>query len=793
MVIAPLPDRPAALPIPLTPLVGREREAETVVALLGRPEVRLVTLTGPGGVGKTRLALRVAAEAGGDFADGVAFVDLTPLTDPGLVLPAVATTLGLRESGDRPLGDQLAGLLTARQVLLVLDNAEQVVEAAVDLARLLAVCPNLKLLVTSRVVLRLSAEHVFPVVPKPLADAATLFVQRARAASPDVALIGPDDPIVSQICARLDGLPLAIELAAARVRSLSPPALLAHLSDRLRLLTDGPRDAPPRLRAMRAAIAWSYDLLTPAEQSLFRRLATFPGGFTLEGAQAVSRGVEESRSREGRDPLLDSSTARLLDSSVLDLVASLVDKSLVRQVRRTAGNADGQDRFAMLETVRAYGLERLVASGEEEAARQAHADFFTDLATRVDLWGAAQATWLSRLEADEDNLRAAMTWWLERGDVDRAQRLTGALWEFWYMRGRITEGRRWLKRAIALGTATDVTAAAAALTGAGALVARQGELDRADAFLAAGIAHYREIGNHERLGVALGCRGNVMLAKGNLSAAQRLYEEELAAYRAADHPPAIGAAWLNLGRVAAALGEVERARTLLAEARAVAQGSGGDWDLALIDLYLGRLAQLCGDLKCAHRHYLEALLLTRDPVDPVLVARSLEGLAGIAAAWGAAARGARLLGAAETLRAEAGQPLVSEDYPTYDGALAAGRRALATQVFEEAVAMGRTLPIESAIAEALAIEPPAAVVAPPDPLAGFGLTRREREVLSLLADGCSTNEIAAALFISPKTAGVHVANLLGKLGVPSRAAAVAFAHRHGLAAATPRPVCAEAD
>jgi non-specific serine/threonine protein kinase len=804
MVIAPLPDRPVTLPVSLTPLVGREREAETVFALLGRPDVRLVTLIGPGGVGKTRLALRVAAEFGDDLADGVAFVDLTPLTDPDLVLPAVATTLGLRESGDQPIGDQLAGFLAERQVLLVLDNVEQVTEAAVDLARLLAICPNLKLLVTSRVVLRLSAEHVFPVVPLPSTDAATLFVLRARATNPGIALSGPADPIVSQICARLDGLPLAIELAAARVRSLSPPALLAHLSDRLRLLTDGPRDAPPRLRTMRAAIAWSYDLLSPEEQIFFRHLAAFPGGFTLEGAQGALGALgaqDESASIRPRDLDARSSVPPAppvppvppVPPDILDLVASLVDKSLVRQVRRTAGDANGQDRFAMLETVRAYGLERLVASGEEVTARQAHANFFTEFATRVDLWGAAQATWLSRLEADEDNVRAAITWWLEQGDVNRAQRLTGALWEFWYMRARLSEGRRWLDRALALGAATDPTAAAAALTGAGALAGRQGEFDRADALLAAGIAHYRKIGNYERLGVALGCRGNVLLASGDLSAAQRLYEEELAAYCTANHPPAIGAALLNLGRVAAALGEIERARSLLAEARAIAQASGGNWDLALIDLYLGRLAHGRGDLECAHRHYLETLLLIRDPLDPTLVARSLEGLAGIAAAWGTPARGARLLGAAETLRAEAGQPMISEDFPTFDDARAAGRRLLAKEVYEEAVATGRTLAIDSAIAEALAIEPPAAVVAPPDPLAGFGLTRREREVLTLLADGHSTNEIAAALFISPKTAGVHAANLLRKLGVPSRAAAVAFAHRHGLAAAVPRPARPEAD
>ena len=527
MVIASLLDRPNALPTPLTSLVGREREVGAVAELLRRSDVRLVTLSGPGGVGKTRLALRVAEAVTDEFADGVAFVDLSSIVDPGLVLPAITATFGLRESGDRSMPDRLAAFLAAREIVLLLDNFEQVVEAAPALADLLQRCPNLTLLVTSRVLLRLSAEQVFPVGPLAAPEAARLFVQRARAADPEAVFDGTNDAVIAEICARLEGLPLAIELAAARVRLLSPPALLARLSDRLRLLADGPRDAPPRLRAMREAIAWSYDLLTADEQAFFRRLSVFAGGFTLEAAEAMGQ-------------------------ATLDVLSSLADKSLVRQAPRATGGEESEPRFALLETIRAYGLERLAVGGEEEVTCQAHAAYFTALAERAILWGPAQGIWFRRLEAEHDNLRAALAWLVNTGDAGGAQRLAGLLWELWYMRGRVTEGRRWLEQALALTGPTDPKTRAGALTGAGALSALQGDLDPADGLLADGAALYRQIGHSELLGVALGCRGNVKLAKGDLAAAEALYEEEISHYRAAGNAgAAIGAVsstWVNRRR-----------------------------------------------------------------------------------------------------------------------------------------------------------------------------------------------------------------------------------------------------
>jgi predicted ATPase/DNA-binding XRE family transcriptional regulator len=432
------------LSAPLTPLVGREEYVVAVRSLLQEGGARLVTLTGPGGVGKTRLALEVAGAEGDRFADGTVFVALAPVLDPDLLVPTLAQAVGLREAGGKPVRELLYGYLGDRRLLLVLDNFEHLLGAAPEVADLLAACPSLQILATSRAPLRLRGEQEYPVEPLPVPDLARvpavedvsgvpsvrLLVERAGEASPGFGLTQHNAAAVATICRRLDGLPLALELVAPRLKLLPPTALLARLDEALPLLSGGPRDLPERQRTMRDTVGWSHELLPAGRQALFRRLSVFAGGFELPAAEAVGGG------------------------SAFEGLSALLENSLVRP---DAGPSDGAEpRFTMLETVRAYALERLQESGEGDEIRGRHAAYYLGLAERAtpELEGGGQASWLERLEREHDNLRAALGWLLGHDEPDRAARLAAATWLFWVVRGHAGEGQMWLERALASGGLT---------------------------------------------------------------------------------------------------------------------------------------------------------------------------------------------------------------------------------------------------------------------------------------------------------------------------------------------------
>jgi non-specific serine/threonine protein kinase len=777
------------LPRPSTPFVGREREAAEIAALLGRDDLRLLTLTGSAGIGKTRLALRVAEEVGERFPDGIGFVGLAALREAGLVLPAIADALEIRSGDEAATVDRLMRTIGQRRVLLILDNAEQVVGSGPQLAALLSACPALRLLVTSRAGLRLSGEHEYPVPPLGLphparrataaeiaaAEAVQLLVRRAAAVRNDFALTEENAPAVAAICARLDGLPLAIELAAARVKLLPPPALLSRLSHRLDLLTAGPRDAPVRQQTMRAAIAWSYDLLHSDEQALFRRLAVFAGGCTLEAAEYVGRGSEvEGR---GIDAVALDPLPSTLDS-VLDGLASLVDKSLVRQEE----GADGEPRFSMLETVREFGLERLVEEGEEPAIWGRLLAWCLTLveAAAQYLEGAKQELWLDRLAVELENLRAALAWAIAHGTGREALRLAGGLWAYWFARGGLAEGRDWLERAKAQsGAGADADAWLTAIGGGAMLAMAQVQLDRATAEFAETIALANASGDRGWLGRAEFGLGVIAQDRGDPVAARLHFEAALAAFQAAGDETWCAVALNNLGLVVARSGDLKEGRRLLEEALARHLALGYAVGAALSRRYLGQVARAEGDEARAARHFRDSLRIEVARAQVWHVAGSLEGLAGTLAR-SQPVLAARLLGAAAAHREEGGVPIEPAMRQQHERDVDGLRERLGAPKFAEAVAAGRALGPVEAVAALEAVETRMANASAQDPAGAVGLSERELAVLRLLAEGRSSREIGEALFISPRTATTHVTNILGKLGVDNRASAVSLAYRLGI-------------
>jgi predicted ATPase/DNA-binding CsgD family transcriptional regulator len=833
-----------ALPVSRTRLVGREAAITAGRVLLLDEAVPLLTLTGPGGVGKTRLALAVAHDVAGSFADGAAFVDLAALRDPALVTGAVARAVGVSAETAVDPGEALTAALRPRQLLLLLDNCEHLLDPVADLAaRLLAACPALQIVATSRAPLRLQGEHELPVPPLPVdggnpgGDAVTLFAQRARAAQPSFAIDDATRPVVADICRRLDGLPLAIELAASWIRMLPPNDLLERLSLRLLDLTGGARDLPGRQQTLREAIAWSHGLLSGEEQALFRRLGVFAGGFTLDAAEWVMgdglRVIGEPRQRgadqDHRPPPI---THHPPPSSTLDLIAALADQSLVRPV----GGA-GQTRFALLETIREFAAERLAASGEADAVRERHASYFLALAEQAEphLRGPDQYTWLDRLEREHPNLRAAMDWFRERGDTARALRLGGALGRFWEARGHIDEGRGILEGLIAqppgaeglpaaalakalsgLGTLTWLqadfamararhTAALEQFTAAGddrgvafsllcvgAQLMAEGELDEADAYFADALGRYRLLDDAQGIAFALFDIGVTARHRGDGQAAERAFREALASYRTVGDPEGIAMALSFLGSTANDRGDHQAARRFLDEGLDLLRQQRNPALLAYV-LYLRALvAQAMADHPMALSYLTESLALIRDRGDRHGYAQNFEAMATSLVALARPEAAVRLLTAADSIRTAIASPLPPLETPAVVRATADARYALGDAAFLAAEDTGRALSPEQAIAEALAVA--AAVATRDDALStqprtreavaalplGFDLTRREREILALLTQRLTDPEIADALFISAKTAGHHVSNILAKLDAKNRREAAALAVRHGL-------------
>jgi predicted ATPase/DNA-binding CsgD family transcriptional regulator len=795
--------RPRKLPTPPTSLIGRDRERAAVGSQLRRAEVRLLTLTGAGGVGKTRLALAVAEDLLATFEDGVFFVDLAPIVDPALVASVIAGAVEVNETARKPLVASLADHLRARSVLLVLDNFEQVLAAAPLLAELLAACPALKALVTSRAALHLSGEHEFPVPPLELPDpkhppdaealsqyeAVTLFIQRARAAKPDFQITNASAAAVAELCARLDGLPLAIELAAARVKLLSPQALLARLRRRLDLLIGGARDRPARQQTLRGTIDWSYDLLEPDERTLFARLAVFVGGCSLEAAEAVCAEDEGRRTEDEMAKRPSSSVLR--PPSVLDLVASLVDKSLLRQ----AEGPEGEPRFGMLETIREYAAERFEASGDADTWRRRHAEYYLALAEQAapELVGPAQTTWLERLEREHDNLRAALGWAIERGGEALGLRLAAALGHFWAVRGHLNEGQGWLERALSRWPEAPAPARAEALGAAGHLAYIRNEYERAATLHEEGLSLRRALGDQPGVALSLHNLGRVAHYRGDLERAAALYDESLAIRRALGDQRGVALSLNSSGVLARDRRDDERARALYEESLALFRELGDTWGIGLLLNNLARVTRDQEDWEQTAALCAESLALFRDLGDRHGVAWVLSNLAIVAQRRGAWEWAARLHGAAEAIREALGSAALSlspAERATYEASVAVTRAELDDRAFTAAMTAGRATPPEEVAGAVLAGVGPttgikraedAPPMAPPAPDRDPSpLTRREREVAALVARGLTDRQIAETLVITEGTVGVHLSNIFTKLDLHSRAQLAVWAAERGL-------------
>ena len=767
---------PAGQHPPVTSFVGREPEVAALGQLLQQPATRLVTITGAGGVGKTRLALAVAANAAASFADGLRFVPLAAVQNPNAVAAEIAAALGAQDADQSAMHEQLADLLGERSLLLVLDNFEHVLPAAPLLADLLSTCPGVTLLVTSRRPLQISGEYRFPVQGLDFPDAAVrdlaaiarsgavqLFLARARMVEPGFALSAQNSAALIELCRRLSGNPLALELAAARLPLLPLPALVERLSPALPLLTGGSRDLPPRLRTMADAISWSHDLLQPAEAALFRHLCVCQGGFSLGLAEAL-----------GEAQVYESGGSSLtLVNDRFSALGALVDHALVQRENSLAD----EPRYTILEVVREYGAAKLAEHHELTAARQAHALWCTGFAEEAmaHVRGPDRSAWLRKLDLEQDNLRAALSWSISADLPEVGVRLAGALWWYWFHRGAWNEGRRWLGQALATSAGRAVSPASArAHLGAGMLAWAQGSYATAREHLTSSLACWRANPADPEIGYTLGFLSECLLALGEVNAARPHAEESLLVLDASSDRWGQGFARINLGNLARAQGEMQTATAHYETAVTILRVVGDPWLLALPLRNLARFALQSGNLARAETLQREALALLQEPEERWYLSRSFDELATIAAARGNARRAARLLGAAQSLRDAIGAPLMPHYQEEHARVLESVRAQLGS-AFTAVYTAGSQLPLSKAIMDALA-DPERDPPQSPPPV----LTPREHEVLRLLADGHTDRESAAMLCISPRTVEQHITNIVNKLGATSRLNAVLRAAHQGL-------------
>jgi predicted ATPase/class 3 adenylate cyclase len=687
-----LGNRPTNLPVQLTPLIGRDKELGAVATLLREQGLRLLTLTGTGGIGKTRLALQAAADAVEVFQDGVFFVSLAPIRDEELVLPTVAQTLALREVPGEPIATTLAAYLVEKQILLVLDNFEHVLDAASGVAALSARCPKLSLLVTSRERLRVAGEQTFSVSSLQLPDeqaelaalaaneAVALFSARASEATGEFALSEDNAAVVAAICRRVDGLPLAIELAAARTTSLPPTALLRRLDTRLKLLTSGRRDADERQRTLRDTIEWSYDLLEPAEQELFTRLSVFVDGCLIEAAERVC------------DP------EGSLEIDVLDGLNSLVEKSLLRQ--RT--DLDGEPRYWLLETIREYGLDRLADSGERDDAHERLAQYYLELAehAKPELTGDQQLVWLNRIHAELDNLRVASRWFAECGSADEALRLATAAWRALWLRGYLSEGRQWLTSALAAPDASSTRLRIEALKATAFLASWQGDRAEQSALAQEALALARLSRDEADLAGALLAAGQAATSLSDFERAEELLLESLELSHELAETRAVCMALGSLGTLYRTTGQPGRARKIWQESLPLIQAVGDRYGTAIILFGLAFVAIEEGQPDDALPTLAEALGLARELDYREGFAYFLEGAAAVAAARGDLHRAATFLGRMRALHAELRFTPNADDERLNAQTAETARAALGEPAFESALKVGEDMILDEALAYA---------------------------------------------------------------------------------------------